>query len=62
MGSNSIEKTDEQMLFIYLVELQLNKEMKEIREEKERKEKHKNGDVVFFEDEDDDMDEDPLLE
>ena len=61
MGSGTIEKTDEQMLFIYQVELKLNEEMKILREEKEKREKYKKngGDFIEFEIEDDDEDEDP---
>lgn len=61
MGSGTIEKTDEQMLFIYEVELKLNEEMKILREEKEKREKYKKngGDFIEFEIEDDDEDEDP---
>ena len=59
MGATTKTRTDEQMLFIYQVELKLSEEMKILREEKEEQNKHKNGETVYFEIEDDDEDEDP---
>lgn len=50
MGADSDLKTDKQMLFLYLLELKINKEIKILREEME--EKQKGTTVIYFDDED----------
>lgn len=54
MGAETIEKTDTQMLFLYLLEIEINKEIKELQKEAEDEKK---GVKTFYFDHED---EDPL--